>query len=232
MYRDIRSSLNHSFPPKFRRVLIATPSLSYSVSSHYATSLATSSIVCYENKIILDSLILNGECILPMARNICFAESIKNNYDDLVFIDSDQSWNPQALLKILKSKKKVVGVPVPIKNEDENRFNFHPSTNAIVDNTENTMTVERIGTGFLKINSEVIKKLHQLSSEIQYRNKKLKNICEYSVDNNTFVGEDYVLCEKIKKLGYEIWITQNMTSDHHGFKVFKGDIKEYINHFT
>jgi hypothetical protein len=231
MYGDLRNIISGKqkpiLPKKFKRVLIATPSISYTVSSHYATSLGTSSIVCFDNGIILDSLILNGESILPMARNKCIQEAVKRDYDDLIFIDEDQSWNPQALLDIIKSPKKVIGIPVALKIEDKNIFNYHPSKDEKKDKLEDMVTVERIGTGFLKINKEVLKKLYSNSEEIIFRDSKIKNICEYSILSNTFIGEDYVLCNKIKDIGYDIWISTKHSSDHHGRKTFSGDLKKY-----
>jgi GT2 family glycosyltransferase len=42
------------------------------------------------------------------------------------------------------------------------------------------------------------------------------------------VGEDIMLCEKIKELGYQIWLNPKHTVFHIGTKKFKGNfIKSY-----
>lgn len=233
MYGDLRNILGNNKAPKNirKRVLVATPSLSYNVSSHYASSLCTSAILCFDNNIILDSYIVNGESILPMARNKCIKMAVDKGYDDIIFIDADQSWDPYALLNIIKSKKKVIGIPVPLKIEDDNKFNYHPSKIQKSDDIEQMVTVDKIGTGFLKINNIVLKKLYDTSDEIFLREIKLKNICEYSLKDKIFIGEDYVLCEKIKKLNFDIWITMKHISPHSGNKIFIGDLKKYHEKF-
>jgi hypothetical protein len=38
-----------------------------------------------------------------------------------------------------------------------------------------------------------------------------------------------MLCEKIKELGYQIWINPNHTVSHLGNKKYKGDFKKSYN---
>ena len=62
-----------------------------------------------------------------------------------------------------------------------------------------------------------------------FRNKKLKNICEYTYVNGYFIGEDVTLTKKIKELGYHIWLNPNYTVSHIGNKMYKGDFKAKNN---
>ena len=62
-----------------------------------------------------------------------------------------------------------------------------------------------------------------------FRNKKLKNICEYTYVNGYFIGEDVTLTKKIKELGYDIWLNPNYTVFHIGNKMYKGDFKAKNN---
>ena len=76
---------------------------------------------------------------------------------------------------------------------------------------------------FLKLSQKVIKDLWESNEECEFRGKKLKYICEYVITDNSFYGEDIVLCKKIKELGYSIWLNPKETVSHLGTKKFKGN---------
>lgn len=42
------------------------------------------------------------------------------------------------------------------------------------------------------------------------------------------MGEDIFLCEKIKKLGFDIWVNTASTCMHIGPKVYVGDFKKLL----
>jgi hypothetical protein len=67
------------------------------------------------------------------------------------------------------------------------------------------------------------------NTELVFRTKKLRNICEYTYVNGSFVGEDITLCRKIKELGYKIWVNPKFTVHHIGNKMYKGNFIEKIN---
>ena len=101
---------------------------------------------------------------------------------------------------------------------------------------EDVKRQERFSSGTSKTNHKefdengylVIKDLWESNPECVFRGRKLKYICEYNIINDGFVGEDIMLCEKIKELGYQIWLNPKHTVSHIGTKKFKGNfIKSY-----
>jgi hypothetical protein len=165
-----------------------------------------------------------------MARNELLNLSYLEKYDITVFIDDDEYWNPEALIHILKSEKDVVCIPVVNKGDKEIAYNvyFRNENNIERDSLDGFMVADRVGTGFLKMSKKVVTDLWQSNTELTFRNKKLKNICEYTYINGDFVGEDITLSRKIKELGYKIWVYPNHTVSHIVNKMYKGDFAKKL----
>jgi hypothetical protein len=160
-----------------------------------------------------------------MARNELFALAYKENYDTMVFVDDDESWDETALIEIIKSEKDVIALPVVNKGDKDITFNVWLTKDTKKDESDGYIKINKCGTGFLKLSRKVIEDLWNSNTELVFRNKKIKNICEYTHVNGDFVGEDITLAGKIKDLGYDIWLNPNHTVSHIGNKMYRGDFK-------
>jgi hypothetical protein len=169
---------------------------------------------------------LANESILPMARNELFALAYKENYDTMVFIDDDEYWDESALIEIIESPKDVVTLPVVNKGDKEITYNIWPKHGQKPDPEDGYVEVEKAGTGFMKLSKKVIEDLWVSNTDLIFRNKKLKNICEYTYRDGGFVGEDITLSFKLKELGYTIWCNPNHTVSHIGNKMYRGNYKK------
>jgi hypothetical protein len=209
-----------------KKILIATPCLDQKVDAYFVHSLCESIKLGLKHNLDIRCVFLANESILPMARNELFALAYKENYDTMVFIDDDESWNENALIEIIQSEKEVVSLPVVNKGDKEITFNVWLNKDSEKDELDGYLKINKCGTGFLKLSRKVIEDLWHSNTELVFRNKKLKNICEYTYVNGDFVGEDITLTNKIKELGYDIWLNPHYTVSHIGNKMYKGDFKK------
>jgi hypothetical protein len=212
-----------------KKILIATPCLDQKVDAYFVHSLCESIKLGLQYDLDIRCVFLANESILPMARNELFALAYKENYDTMVFIDDDEYWKEQALLDIILSDKDVVSLPVVNKGDKEISFNVWLNKDFEKDESDGYIKINKCGTGFLKLSRKVIVDLWESNTELVFRNRKLKNICEYTYENGEFVGEDITLTKKIKELGYDIWLNPNHTVSHIGNKMYKGDFKAKHN---
>jgi hypothetical protein len=213
-----------------KNILIATPCLYGKVDAYYAHSLYESIKLGLKNNLDINAVFLAEESILTIARNELINLAYKNNYDSMVFIDDDELWNPKTLIKILLSEKDVVGLPVVNKGDINIQFNVSLNRNNIQKNeTDGFIKVNTIGTGFLKLSKKIIVDLCESNTEILFRGKKLKNVFEFNYINGSFIGEDIMLCKKIKELGYSIWVDPSHTVSHMGVKMYKGDFEQSLS---
>jgi hypothetical protein len=212
-----------------KKVLIATPCLDQKVDAYFVHSLCESIKLGLKHDLDIRCVFLANESILPMARNELFALGYRENYDTVVFIDDDECWNEQALIDIVLSEKDVVTVPVVNKGDKDITFNVWLKDSKESDSSDGYIKIEKCGTGFMKISRKVLEDLWESNTELVFRNKKLKNICEYTYAEGQFVGEDITLSKKIKELGYDIWLNPHYTVSHIGNKMYKGDFKKVNN---
>ena len=210
-----------------KRVLIATPCLDGKVDAWFVNSLYESTKLGLANDIMFQPVFLANESILPMARNELLNLAYRERYDVMVFIDDDEEWDPKILLEIVNSPKDVVTVPVVNKGDKKIQYNVYDVQKE--PDTDGYLKIGRCGTGFLKLSQKVIRDLWESNPVCEFRGRPLKYICEYTVINDSFHGEDIVLCEKIKELGYQIWLNPTHTVTHIGTKKFKGDFQKSYN---
>lgn len=212
-----------------KKVLIATPCIDQKVDAYFVHSLCESTKLGLKHDLELRCVFLPNESILPMARNELFALGYKQSYDAVVFIDNDEYWDAQVLIDIILSKKDVVTVPVVNKGDKEITFNVWLKESKEADSSDGYIKIEKCGTGFMKISRKVLEDLWHSNTELLFRGKNLKNICEYTYVGGEFLSEGVTLSKKIKELGYDIWLNPHYTVSHIGSKMYKGDFKKINN---
>jgi hypothetical protein len=212
-----------------KRILIATPCLYGKVDAYYVHSLCESIKLGLKHSLAINAIFLAEESILTIARNELINLAYRDQYDAMVFIDDDELWAPDALIEILLSKKDVVGIPVVNKGDTKVEYNVSYDKNKVYkDKEDDYIKVRSIGTGFIKLSRKAIVDLCESNREITFRNKKLKNVFEFNYINDSFIGEDIMLCRKLHELGYSIWINPKHTVSHMGVKMYKGDFQKNI----
>jgi hypothetical protein len=211
-----------------KKILIATPCLDQKVDAYFVHSLCESIKLGLKNNLDIRCVFLANESILPMARNELFNLAYHENYDTMVFIDDDEYWNEQVLIDIIVSDKDVITVPVVNKGDKNISYNIFLPTEIIADEKDGYIKTKKTGTGFLKLSRKVFVDLWNSNTEVNFRGKKLKNICEYGIQMDDFIGEDITLSRKITELGYTIWVNPHYTVSHIGNKIYKGNFAKSI----
>ena len=174
---------NNKIEPKPTTVLIGTPALDGRVDAWFANSLHEISKLGVINNIDIRLAIISYESILPMARNDILNIAIENEYDNLVFIDSDVACNPYAFIDIIKNSKDVIAIPTVKKRDDEETYDFWFKDEKQFKTVEgNLQEVEYISTSCLKLSKKALKELDKNSNKIKFRSRTIKNICQYSFE--------------------------------------------------
>lgn len=164
-----------------------------------------------------------GEALLQKARSNLFCDAYEHNFDDIVFIDADQGFNSQAFFDLIDHNVDVVGIPVPMK-VDEERYNLRPEDP--VKHKWNPdlrlLEVECIGTGFLKLSRKAMRVLWDKGTP--YHDQKPRRlICDIQIINGGMISEDVQICKKLTDEGIKIYVDIRHTCDHFGVKKYTGD---------
>jgi cellulose synthase/poly-beta-1,6-N-acetylglucosamine synthase-like glycosyltransferase len=164
------------------------------------------------------------------SQQIEYAKSLAKKPDYIFFIDADNTFKKDTLIKLVDAKKPIVSglyfqrskpyYPVAFKNNKRGVAEF------VTDYKQNKLqVVDYVGAGCLLIKYKVLHKMKYPQWYI-HRNK-----------SRTTIGEDIVFCAKLKNKGYKIWLHAGVIAGHIGgvcineqdYMHFK-NANEYIPH--
>jgi len=171
---------------------------------------------------------MSYDALVQRARNDIFKLAYDNDVDDLVFIDCDQDWQPEDFFKLLSHDVPIVAAPV-IKKSDDPQYNVKLLGNYII-NEKGLVEVDGVGTGFMRIRKDAIKKMWSASSEYRERHKEdsSRMVFEVKVMNGEIWAEDIVFCDKWIKLGGKVYIDPSINCGHSGEKRWVGNFSSWI----
>lgn len=214
-----------------RKVIIGTPAHNGTVHVEFMVSLIETIRMSIERKIDIYPIQICGDALIQRARNDLIAMAIENNCDDIIFIDSDQQWNPEWIFKLLDHPADVVGGAV-VKKCDIPMFNVKILPTSSVDETTGLMEVESLGTGFLRVSKAAMIAVSNVSKEYTNSNKVCKMVFDIEIVDGDLVSEDNVFCRKWRKLGGQVFVDSTMTCNHIGLKTWGGSFIDIFNLVT
>lgn len=149
--------------------------------------------------------------------------AINGGYDYLMFIDSDMTFPPDALDKLISTKKDIVSGLCFTKSEKAlpcafskivrgNRFKDASRTEIgrwVTTDKNDCTEIAGCGGAFLLINTKVLVKIGKR--------------CREWFRPEWHLGEDLAFCERAKKCGYKIWLMPYIAIGHIGTKVYGAD---------
>jgi len=212
-----------------KKVLVGTPSYDGKLEAWYVNSLINTIRLGVELDIEIIPIFLSYDSLVQRARNDLFRIAIENNYDTLFFIDSDVEWNVEWFFNILKRSEPIVGGALIKKSEKESYTVKIINKELNYSEDGKIIEVDGVGTGFLKIDRFALEKLWSDSEEYIHEGIRQRMVFNITIDENKdLVSEDYVLCQKWKKLGYKVWIDPEITCNHIGVKKYEGNLMNFL----
>ena len=212
-----------------RKIAILVPSYDGKVCCNFSLSIAEIfRIGASMPDISFHLQYLMHEALIQRARNNLINDAYDQGMDDVVFIDADQSFDPQAFFKLINYPVDVVGIPVRMKTE-ENRYNIRPESckehkmNADLGLIE----VAAIGTGFLRLTRKAIEAVFELSEYYNDGDSRRANAFEIRIFKGEIVSEDIIFCNKLTEAGFTIYVSPAYTAKHFGTKCWEGNFLDY-----
>ena len=213
-----------------RRVFIATPTYTGKVSMIYAAALANTFRMAQSKNIQLELIYTRCDALVQKSRNYFVASALKNNVDDLIFIDDDIQWEPDWIFKLLSYPMDVVSGIYRKKFDHAEEYPFIPVENEHkewfpppIDTQTGLIEVAAVPTGFLRLTKNAMLALWNASEP--YNNGQLpeeRAIFDMKIVNGTLYSEDFIMSQKLRNLGIKIWLDPRMPCHHEGPKIFEG----------
>jgi hypothetical protein len=203
-------------------------------------------ITCYDHKIFGEcseailknciTLIKNGHEVIPYYSNDLYIDRSRNmianlfldsDCDNLIFVDSDLSFDDDAMLQLLKYDKDIVAGAYPYKKAQEEypvTLKFDSQMNC-KDEETGLVSVTRVPTGLMRIQRRVFEGYPAKRDE-----RKIDQFFETGMrfEDVNWWGEDSYFCKKVIELGFEIWLEPRLNFSHYGVTEFKGNYHEYL----
>lgn len=211
-----------------RKVLIGTPAHDGRVDVWYCNSLINTVKMAPHFDVLVQPIYMSYDSLVQRARNDLVRLALEEKFDDLIFIDSDQEWNPEWIFKLLQHDVDVVGGTV-VKKSDKPMFNVKALKAGLKMDKNGLMEVEAIGTGFLRISNKALEAVWNQSPEYINEGKKCRMVFDVQLVDGELVSEDNVFCRKWRSLGNKVWIDPTMTCNHIGAKKYSGNFMHFVN---
>jgi hypothetical protein len=213
-----------------KKVMIGTPCYDGKVAAHYADAMLNSVILGSKSDMIIRPIYLPHQAVIQYARNELLKLFLSSEFDELVFIDSDQAWKAEDLIKLINSDKDFIGAPV-IRKAEQEMYNIKCVENPLEIDSEGLMVVDAVGTGMLKLTRNCIQQVWDMSQEYSMDFQKESHRMAFEIginDKGQTVSEDNMFCFKWQELGGKVYVDTTIDPYHIGDKVWKGSFANYI----
>jgi FkbM family methyltransferase len=210
-----------------RRVLIATPAYDGRLDVWYTNSLVNTIRIAQERGIFIHPVYLSYDALIQRARNDLMRLAVEENYDDMIWVDSDLEWEPEWIMELLNRPEDVVGGTYRKKTDDEEMYTV--KTRNLVSAANGLVKVEGIGTGFLKVSRKALLAVWEDAPRYMNEGRESRMVCDVQIIDGQLVSEDNILCEKLRQKGFDLWLDPKMTCAHIGPKKFKGNMQAYLD---
>lgn len=225
---------------KKKSIVIFTPSIDGKMFGGATESLVASSNLMIQDGYLVTFAMLTKCPYLHHARNVACKMAIVEDYDYLLFLDSDVHFEYDAILKLIKRDKDICVAAYPHKSHDKKTFVFTFLPNKKV-NKSGLLEIENAGTGFMLIKTSLLKKMYHKTKDYIYtsnygHNKNdneeeyYKAFFDFSYDETSrLISEDWFFCNKVRnEFQIKIYLDTTIKLRHEGYETFKHDLNDYL----
>lgn len=206
--------------------MIGTPVYDGRVELDFMQSMFQTLELCALNEIHMTLKTIIGCSLIHKARNELFRLAYESEVDDLIFIDSDQSWTQKDFGNLISPTVDVIGGAVVSKNDNihYNVKTFDPHFKMYY----GLIDARGVGTGFLRISKRAIKMMWDAAPKYYADGVENASVFETCVRDGQFMGEDIEFCNKWREMGEKVYVHPEISVSHIGKKRWDGDFKKYV----
>jgi len=179
----------------------------------------------------LKIVFLPGCSLITHARNQLARDFMASDFDRMVFVDADVSWEPGALIKLAHHPVDLVGGAYRFKSEEEGYPVIYTDQAWYADDETGLLEVWGLPGGFLAINRCVFEKLKEAHPKRAYRfhDDEFQGYFHAPIDDWMMFGEDMAFCYDWRALGGKVWLDPRLTLTHvGGAKQYTGQIGSWL----
>ncbi len=244
--RDARRAAQKGTFPKLK-LMIASPYYMSQEFSTYGDSMLETVRMLETVGVPWQKQSLRGDSYIDRSKNSIVANFLESDCTDLLMIDSDMEWHPDAVGRMLRHPQEIVAGFFPMKNA-WGQFCGHllPDENGATPDVKKAIEVwdgscllaaHLLPGGFIRFKRDALERFADHYSDNVYRDpcadpSKPERIYtaffECMTHNHLRYGEDATFCRRAREMGMELWCDPNITFGHYGIKGYHGNYHESL----
>jgi hypothetical protein len=218
------------------RLAIFTSFYSHVAYAPYVRSLATTLGVLSKLGIDHEYLMRPSDFHIERAINNTLTEIMeRGDFTDVLLIDSDESWEPEGVLRLLAHPDEIVGASYRMKNAWEQYVGTIkyqdglPVGRMLADGTP-LLEAERVAAGFLRIKVSALRKFHDAYPELRSTEPDGVKTQFFTriIRDGVIHCQDMAFSRLWKEIGGLLWIDPNIKIGHWGMDCHEGDLVAHL----
>lgn len=215
-----------------KKVLLATPSYDRPAAA-YTFSISRAREALTAAGIQSAYILLQGNCHVDDSRNSLVRDFLESDCTDLVFLDADVDFEPDALAQLCGRDVPVVGGVYPYRREggDNMPVRLMDGRKQIVDGL---LEVEGLPTGFMKIRRDVLERMAKLAPK--YFDKIYPTAMVFDRpdpdESMTRWGGDVDFCNRVRAQGWNIYADAELRLGHTATVVVRDSLAANIRRLS
>lgn len=210
------------------RIMIGTPTYTGEVHARFCESLMQAFVWCLYHKVELELVVASRFSLIQYARNYLLHRFLsKPDYTHLMWIDSDVGFDPRAIMQLLEHDKEVVGGVYPVKSIPV-WFPYEP----LEARSTGLHRAKSMPGGFLLCKRSALELVSKDAPTYRHQhdgNEILtRHVFEIVREGDVLLGEDIILCRKLRDAGVELWCDPDLYFRHCGMFEWGGNLKRMI----
>jgi glycosyltransferase involved in cell wall biosynthesis len=175
------------------------------------------------------------------ARNTLTALFLRSKYDYLLFIDADVEFKPEAVIRMLVTKKDIILTPYRVKfphdlNLTKYSISF-PDDNEVPILPGDLVEISEGPAGLMLIHRKVFEFLMDSCPRLKIKHPFRKESDPYlynfwdttfDMDNGLWRGEDISFCRLARDYGFKIYANIKSRTTHHGSYGWPGKFEDAL----
>lgn len=227
-----------------RSVMICTP-VARNPVWEYTASLASTLLFLQEQGIRVTFQFVVGSSVIHKARNELVAHFLMSDFTDLLFIDDDMEFSPNAVLRLLGSDKALIGGVGRMRcqkpNADPSVWCWRPlrgPDGELVQDDMGAIEARGMGAAFMLINRRVFADMVEAHPEWKregaadwdagLRAHYFEFFTQSERDEFGELSEDYGFCHRWRQMGNSVWVDPTIRLGHVGAFNYAGMLEDLL----
>jgi hypothetical protein len=222
--------------PYTGRLAIFTSFYSHYAYAPYVISLAQSLGVLSALGVKWDYLARPSDFHIERAINNTLTEVMEHGgFTDVLLIDSDESWEPEGLVRLLLHPEEVVAGTYPMKNAWDRyvgsvkQRDGTPLGKILKDGTA-LLEADRVAAGFLRIKVSALRKWADAYPELRSKEPDGEKVQFFSrgLIDGEMACQDMMFSKRWLDIGGQLWIDPMVKIGHWGMECHQGDYDKHL----